>query len=455
EVKLDDEAGAAGLLFCGDGGDVHYGFYPSGGSLRLTRFAGPDVFQWDILEQLAVAEYRPGEWNRLRVKVGPEEILCLVNGTEVARRAEAQFRSGRVGLCKFRGTEAEFRNFRVGKRLEEVRPDSEIMAQVSEEVEAYLAEQGVGRSFAVDEWAKKHPQETRASLAQTQEDLKHRLVQVERLLRDTHTASIAGEMAAVLEGPAKPGRLFHAALLVAKLDNPELSIDGYREALQAFGREAKGQVPRGKEVTLGEQVAALSAFLFEENGFHGSRLDFYHRSNSYVNEVMDDREGIPITLSVLYLEVARLAGLKKLFGLGLPGRFVVGYREEDEVRLIDVFEGGESLSLREAELMMLGSGEDLASGDWLEPEEDAAIIRRMLRNLVGICKQEGEPEKALPYVDLTLALEPDAVWARLDRMILRFQEDDLAGAKVDVQWLLQAQPPGLDLERLRQFSEQW
>src|SRR4051812_21195822 len=79
-VKLDDEAGAAGLIFGADGGDKHYGFYPSGGQLRLTRFDGPSVFSWTILSQKASPAYKPGDWNTLKVRVEKEKLLCYVNG---------------------------------------------------------------------------------------------------------------------------------------------------------------------------------------------------------------------------------------------------------------------------------------------------------------------------------------------------------------------------------------
>ena len=82
-VKLDDEAGAAGLVFCSDGGDKHYGFYPSDGKLRLTRFDGPDVFSWNVLGEVASEHYRPGEWNHLKVRVEKDQLKCFVNDQQV------------------------------------------------------------------------------------------------------------------------------------------------------------------------------------------------------------------------------------------------------------------------------------------------------------------------------------------------------------------------------------
>src|SRR5690606_2448324 len=97
------------------------------------------------------------------------------------------------------------------------------------------------------------------------------------------------------------------------------------------------------------RLAAMNQYLFVDNGFHGSRTDYYNRANSYLNRVIDDREGLPITLSVLYIELGQRLGLK-LHGVGLPGHFVVRHvPAEGEPQLIDVFEGGQPLSREDAE----------------------------------------------------------------------------------------------------------
>jgi hypothetical protein len=105
------------LVFAADGGQKHYGFYPSAGRLRLTRFNGPNVFSWTILEQVASPRYRPGEWNTLKVQFDEETIRCYVNDGLVIESADKGLRHGKVGLAKFRETRAMFKDFRVGKEL--------------------------------------------------------------------------------------------------------------------------------------------------------------------------------------------------------------------------------------------------------------------------------------------------------------------------------------------------
>ena len=116
-MRLDDEAGAAGLVFHADGGDKHYGFYPTGGQLRLTRFDGPDVFSWKILKDQRSPHYRPGEWNTLKVRVEKERILCYVNDQLVIESADTGLPAGKVGLAKFRDTRAEFKHFQLARQI--------------------------------------------------------------------------------------------------------------------------------------------------------------------------------------------------------------------------------------------------------------------------------------------------------------------------------------------------
>src|SRR5205814_5384115 len=141
--------------------------------------------------------------------------------------------------------------------------------------------------------------------------------------------------------------LIHAALLLAKADNEEVDVDAYRAEVDRMAKKAAEGLP--KDATDEAKLKCLNTFFFEKRGFHGSRGNYYHRSNSYLNEVIDDREGLPITLSVLYAELARRVGLK-VVGVALPGHFVVKHvPAKGDEQLIDVFEGGVPLSRADAE----------------------------------------------------------------------------------------------------------
>ncbi len=125
DVKLDDESGAAGLAFCSDGENRHYGFYPTNGQMRLTRFAGPDIQTWQILYSQPNKHYAAGKWNNLRVRLEDGRIKCFVNDQPVVTMADSALQPGKIGLVKFRDTEAEFRGFHVGTEVPRstVRPE--------------------------------------------------------------------------------------------------------------------------------------------------------------------------------------------------------------------------------------------------------------------------------------------------------------------------------------------
>ncbi|HEX5446026.1 MAG TPA: trypsin-like peptidase domain-containing protein, partial [Pirellulales bacterium] len=129
-VRLDDEAGAAGLVFASDGGNRHFGFYPSAGKLRLTQFDGPDVTSWQVLAEEPSDAYLSGDWNKLKVRVDRERVVCYVNDHAVIESTRAQPNPGRVGLAKFRDTRAEFKDFLIARQLPDRRPDEDLLQDV-------------------------------------------------------------------------------------------------------------------------------------------------------------------------------------------------------------------------------------------------------------------------------------------------------------------------------------
>ena len=244
--------------------------------------------------------------------------------------------------------------------------------------------------------------------------------------------------------------LFLAALLVAKMDNAEIDIESYREQLSFMAREVSVKLPAKADDTT--KLAALRNYLFAENGFHGSRSDYYNRANSYINQVLDDREGLPITLSILFIELARHIGLDGVSGLPLPGHFMVTYSpKEGTGQIIDVFDEGRVITRTEAQERILeATGEGFLDADF-KPAAKREIIVRMLRNLLGVTQRGDSTMDQMCYLDALLALTPDSVSDRLNRARLRLQTGDTNGAKEDFKWLLDRQPPNVDLERVAEI----
>ena len=447
-VKLDDEAGAAGLAFAADGADKHYGFYPTAGKIRLTRFDGSTVFQWTILREVATPHYRPGEWNTLKVRHEKGKIFGYVNGQLVIEIEDDGLFSGKVGLAKFRNTKAEFKQFQVAEKL----PANEAPVAFNAGLEKQIGTLASGAPLdPVLIGALQGKSDVNQNLLRERaQRMEKQAAQLRRLAAAVHQSGVQAELLRTLNQPEEKIDLFHAALLVAKLDNAELDFPHYRRELDELAKQASTKSP--KDATPIARLDALSKFLFTESGFHGSRGDYYNRANSYLNEVIDDREGIPITLAVLYMELARRIGVPEVVGIPLPSHFIVEYRPKaGGGQLIDVYEGGKKLSKADAgEIARTNTGGALRE-EHLKPTTKREIITRMLRNLIGITNGGETPQGGIHYLDALIAVSPDAAAERLNRALLRAQSGDKTGAKDDITWLLDHDAPGLDSNRLREL----
>ena len=317
-MKLDDEKGAAGLIFGGDDGIRHYGFYPTGGKLRLTRFDGPDVFSWKILKDFSSPHYLPGEWNHLKVRIEEDKIACFVNDEQVAELAEPKYAGGNVGLVRFRTTVAEFKKFQIAARIPPARLPDDVLAGLSKTI-ARMPLEPPPEGKQLEPLVKLAPQSGNL-LREQAKQLEKQAEQLRKLAQAVHQQRTLKELAEALAGGDDKADLARAALLIARLDNEDLDVDDYLQQLDRLARDVAAGLPKGAGEK--QRLEALGNFLFKERGFHGSRGDYYHRSNSYLNEVLDDREGIPITLAVLYMELAGRLKLR-VVGLGLPGHFMV------------------------------------------------------------------------------------------------------------------------------------
>ncbi|HMC63602.1 MAG TPA: tetratricopeptide repeat protein [Gemmataceae bacterium] len=451
-VRLDDEAGAAGLIFHADGGDKHYGFYPSGGQLRLTRFEGPDVYSWTILAQRPSPHYRPGDWNTLKVRVEKDRILCYVNNHLVVESNDIALQAGRVGLAKFRNTRAEFKHFQVARQLAEPTPPADLVKRINQSVDKLAGAASPGAELV--DGLLPNAAASMSVLRDRAKHLEEQAAQMRQLAQAVHQKQVQGELLKVLRGKEDDIDLFHAALLIARLDNEELEVDGYRREIERMARDLKRAL--GKEADDKAKLAALNKYLFIDHGFHGSRSDhdYYNKANSYLNEVLDDREGLPITLSIIYMELARRLGLK-VVGIGMPGHFVVKYIPvKGEGQLLDVFDDARPLPEKEARQRIEESTERPARDVDFAVVDKKAILIRILHNLLSVAHDERDVQSALRYLDTILAMAPDSVQDHVLRAVARRRAGDRKGALEDVDWALDHKPDDINLERIEEFRRE-
>jgi serine protease Do len=447
-VKLKDESGAAGLVFDSDGKDKHFGFYPSNGQIRLTKFNGPDVYSWQVLKQENLTSYLPGDWNHLKVSIHTKGFSTYLNGQLAYEHIEDFSSSKKVGLAKFRNTSAEFKGFHVSKKLSPVFADKDFTATFNKfltklENDKKEDQPLLEKIFKDENLIKSIINDKIKTLEKKMNDLK--VIQADI----THRSTLSQLNKTISKNPDFP--ILEAGFLIAKIDNPEIETSFYLDEINKMKLKVATKVKPDSNID--QKLKILSDFFFLEKGFHGSRQDYYHRSNSYLSEVMDDREGLPITLSLLFVELGKSIGLD-IYGVGLPGQFMAGLKKgKEEFVLIDVFEGGKILSKEQASKKILEiNGRTLVDDDFL-PMTNKQILIRMLTNLSSIAKKEKDNISLIRYLDAIITIDENSHEERGNRIILLAQNNQIQKAINDIDYLLQKGPKELDTEKLNEFKQ--
>jgi regulator of sirC expression with transglutaminase-like and TPR domain len=251
----------------------------------------------------------------------------------------------------------------------------------------------------------------------------------------------------LLRRPDSDVDLAEAALLVAAQEYEELDVRRYLVRLDEMGRALRIRLedePRPERA-----VMALNHYLFQELGFRGNTEQYYDARNSYLNDVLDRRTGIPITLSVVYIEVARRAGLD-VEGVGLPGHFVVRVQTAARGLIVDPFHGGMLLSEKDCQqrLDRIFGGKVKLEPKMLRPCGQKDMIERVLRNLKAIHLRDDDSSRALRVVDLLVAIQPGSAEDLRDRGVLYASLDCYGLAARDLESYLALAPQAKDADDL-------
>lgn len=245
--------------------------------------------------------------------------------------------------------------------------------------------------------------------------------------------------------------LAEGAFLIAAEAYPELDIGEYRRRLDALGETLKQRLR--PDIGPTDAILSLNRYLFEELGYHGATEDYYDPRNSFLNDVLDRRIGIPITLSILYIAVGRRIGLA-LDGVSFPGHFLVRCPVHDGTVVLDPFHKGISLGIEDLR-KRLGSLQGGASptraqaAAMLVPASKREILARLLRNLRGIYAHYNQWEQALSATSRILMLSPDAPAEWLERANLHFKLECFRAALDDYEHYLGLAPDAEDIEAIR------
>ena len=259
--------------------------------------------------------------------------------------------------------------------------------------------------------------------------------------------------------------LAQAALAIARLEYPRLDVEAYLAKLDGMGDLARRAIQRHAEATGDTStlscIQAMNDYLFEELHFVGNRDSYEDPRNSCLNEVLDRRTGIPITLSVVYMEIARRAGLR-IDGINFPGHFLVrcpevGSRGSSGL-IIDPFHAGALLSEHDCRLLLQRHvGTEVAfNKSLLAPTTRLQIIVRMLLNLKRIYVHMRSFPQAREVTEMLLALSPSALSELRDRGLLAYHLNDLSGALRDLQTYLKlSSMSDLDDEERQEHEQIW
>jgi regulator of sirC expression with transglutaminase-like and TPR domain len=253
------------------------------------------------------------------------------------------------------------------------------------------------------------------------------------------------EFARVARSPEGELDLAEAALWIAAEEYPGLDVASYLARLRDFGAAARASAVASGGTR--ERIERLNDFMYRELGFAGNRSEYYDPRNSFLNEVIERRTGIPITLAIVWLSLAREVSLPAR-GVGFPGHFLVRSGE----LFVDPFEGN-VLEQTDCEARFRAAADEAASFDpsLLEPTPGRDILARVLRNLKQVWLAQEDWTRALACAERILLLAPEATLELRDRGLLYGRLECFAAAQADLRRFLELAPEDPTAEAVRGY----
>ncbi len=263
------------------------------------------------------------------------------------------------------------------------------------------------------------------------------------------------QLAKLVRAPDSSFDIAECALIIAQHEYPQLDIPGYLQQLDQLADRLRARIPAdaGKP----HVISMLNHFLFRELGYAGNFDNYYDPRNSFLNEVIDRRTGIPITLSILYIEVARRVGVT-LQGVSFPGHFLAKCVTDQGVIVLDPFNKGISLSeadLRDR-LKQAGGLDDFDTplAALLRPATPQEILIRLARNLKAIYVESSDWEKAIGMSNLILCVNPTDSKELRDRATLYHKMSCFRAALADFQRLVEIDVDAAEDDDIRATIEE-
>ncbi|HEX7051398.1 MAG TPA: transglutaminase-like domain-containing protein [Longimicrobiales bacterium] len=264
--------------------------------------------------------------------------------------------------------------------------------------------------------------------------------------------SVRARFAALASEPDSEIDLAAAALLIAAEEYPQLAVAPYLRRLDLLAERVRDRL--GNETAPLLVLQEVNRVLFDEEKFRGNAEAYYDPHNSYLNDVLDRRVGVPISLSVVYLEVGWRLGLP-LAGIGFPGHFLVRYQGEVVNVLLDPFDGGRFRFEDQAQELLdrVYGGLVRLQPEFLEPAGKKDMLVRLLKNLKAIHLNARDDRRALAAIERILLIRPGAVGELRDRGMLLARAGRVDEAIADLESYLSSAPEAPDARRVRHMIE--
>ncbi len=259
-------------------------------------------------------------------------------------------------------------------------------------------------------------------------------------------------LAEMVSRPEPDIDLAAGALLIATAEYPQLQVAPYTRRLDLLAERVRDRLAGETAPIL--VLEELCRVLFTEEGFRGNESAYYDPRNSFLNDVLDRRLGIPITLGIVMLEVGWRVGLP-ICGINFPGHFLVRYEGEVARLLIDPFDGGKVRWEDQGQELLdrVYGGMVRMRPEFLEPASRSDILARVLTNLKGIYLNTRDDDRALAAVDRILMIRPTASVELRDRGLLLARVGRNAEAVVELERYLDFAPAAPDAERVRSLID--
>ena len=244
--------------------------------------------------------------------------------------------------------------------------------------------------------------------------------------------------------------LERAALFIAMEAYPDLEVEAYLNALDTMAAEVEERLPATRYPM--QVLRTINQYLFDDLGFVGNRTDYYDPRNSFLNEVLDRRTGIPITLALVYLAIARRIEFP-MIGVNMPGHFLIRPAIEEMDVFVDPFHQGEILFPQDCQNLLTQVFDRPVElrPEYIESIGNRQFLGRMLTNLKVIYVNQKDFELALAALDRILLLFPDLPLEIRDRGVLHYRLNRYRSARQDFEYYLKISPLAEDAQLIREI----